>query len=253
MSDRAPVRVVLHGQRGAVRPRPAARRLLSDALRHDLRLTGTHVGCEHGVCGACTVLVDGAPMRSCLLFAVSLDGAAITTVEGCRARRGRDGSGAAGVPRVPRAAVRLLHPRVRHHGHRVPRGPPRPHRRGGPRGDLRQPVPVHRLRQNIVAAVQRAAELLDGPPGRAARGRHDDQDVRRAGAAGGGRAAGHRQRPLPRRPRPRRARGGVRAQPARARPDPRHRRHRRARRRGPGRDLHLRGPRRPDGASRCRC
>jgi len=64
------------------------RRLLSDALRHDLRLTGTHVGCEHGVCGACTVLVDGAPMRSCLLFAVSLDGAAITTVEGCRSADG---------------------------------------------------------------------------------------------------------------------------------------------------------------------
>ena len=65
-----------------------ARRLLSDALRHDLRLTGTHVGCEHGVCGACTVLVDGAPVRSCLLFAVSLDGAAITTVEGCRSADG---------------------------------------------------------------------------------------------------------------------------------------------------------------------
>jgi aerobic carbon-monoxide dehydrogenase small subunit len=61
-----------------------ARRLLSDALRHDLRLTGTHVGCEHGVCGACTVLVDGRPTRSCLVFAVSLEGAAITTVEGCR-------------------------------------------------------------------------------------------------------------------------------------------------------------------------
>jgi carbon-monoxide dehydrogenase small subunit len=57
-----------------------ARRLLSDALRHDLRLTGTHVGCEHGVCGACTVLVDGAPTRSCLVFAVSLEGAEITTV-----------------------------------------------------------------------------------------------------------------------------------------------------------------------------
>jgi len=68
------------------------RRLLSDALRHDLRLTGTHVGCEHGVCGACTVLVDGKPMRSCLLFAVSLDGAAITTVEGCRAPGGGMGS-----------------------------------------------------------------------------------------------------------------------------------------------------------------
>ena len=64
------------------------RRLLSDALRHDLRLTGTHVGCEHGVCGACTVLLDGAPVRSCLLFAVSLDGAAITTIEGLRSADG---------------------------------------------------------------------------------------------------------------------------------------------------------------------
>jgi aerobic carbon-monoxide dehydrogenase small subunit len=59
-----------------------ARRLLSDALRHDLRLTGTHVGCEHGVCGACTVLVDGRPMRSCLLLAVGAEGKEITTVEG---------------------------------------------------------------------------------------------------------------------------------------------------------------------------
>jgi carbon-monoxide dehydrogenase small subunit len=64
------------------------RRLLSDALRHDLRLTGTHVGCEHGVCGACTVLVDGSPIRSCLVFAVSLEGAEITTVEGCRNAEG---------------------------------------------------------------------------------------------------------------------------------------------------------------------
>jgi carbon-monoxide dehydrogenase small subunit len=59
-----------------------ARRLLSDALRHDLGLTGTHVGCEHGVCGACTVLLDGAPVRSCLVLAVSAQGAEITTVEG---------------------------------------------------------------------------------------------------------------------------------------------------------------------------
>jgi aerobic carbon-monoxide dehydrogenase small subunit len=62
--------------------RVPARMLLSDCLRHELRLTGTHVGCEHGVCGACTVLVDGVPMRSCLLLAVSVDGASITTVEG---------------------------------------------------------------------------------------------------------------------------------------------------------------------------
>ncbi len=67
------------------RPRHArvpARRLLSDFLRHDVGLTGTHVGCEHGVCGACTVLVDGAPMRSCLMFAVTAQAYAVTTVEG---------------------------------------------------------------------------------------------------------------------------------------------------------------------------
>jgi carbon-monoxide dehydrogenase small subunit len=62
--------------------RVPARRLLSDFLRHDLQLTGTHVGCEHGVCGACTVLVDGEPMRSCLMFAVSAQAHAVTTVEG---------------------------------------------------------------------------------------------------------------------------------------------------------------------------
>jgi carbon-monoxide dehydrogenase small subunit len=62
--------------------RVPARRLLSDALRHDLGLTGTHVGCEHGVCGACTILVDGRPMRSCLMFAVSAVDSEITTVEG---------------------------------------------------------------------------------------------------------------------------------------------------------------------------
>ena len=59
-----------------------ARRLLSDFLRHDLRLSGTHVGCEHGVCGACTVLLDGAPVRSCLLLAVTVSGHEVTTVEG---------------------------------------------------------------------------------------------------------------------------------------------------------------------------
>lgn len=58
------------------------RRLLSDFLRDDLRLTGTHVGCEHGVCGACTVLVDGDSIRSCLTFAVQCDGASVRTVEG---------------------------------------------------------------------------------------------------------------------------------------------------------------------------
>jgi aerobic-type carbon monoxide dehydrogenase small subunit (CoxS/CutS family) len=58
------------------------RLLLSDFLRHTLGLTGTHVGCEHGVCGACTVRLDGASVRSCLLFAVQADGAEVETVEG---------------------------------------------------------------------------------------------------------------------------------------------------------------------------
>jgi aerobic carbon-monoxide dehydrogenase small subunit len=57
------------------------RRLLSDVLRENLGLTGTHVGCEHGICGACTVLVDERPMRACLLFAVQMEGHSITTVE----------------------------------------------------------------------------------------------------------------------------------------------------------------------------
>ncbi|MFL6194691.1 MAG: (2Fe-2S)-binding protein [Thermoanaerobaculia bacterium] len=58
------------------------RLLLSDFLRHELGLTGTHVGCEHGVCGACTVLFDGEPVRSCILLAVQADGHAVATVEG---------------------------------------------------------------------------------------------------------------------------------------------------------------------------
>jgi carbon-monoxide dehydrogenase small subunit len=62
--------------------RVPARKLLVDALREECGLTGTHIGCEHGVCGACTIQVDGKPVRSCLIFAVQADGCAIRTVEG---------------------------------------------------------------------------------------------------------------------------------------------------------------------------
>ena len=74
------VRVTVNGV--AHEARVPGRRLLSDFLRHDLGLTGTHVGCEHGVCGACTVLLDGRPARSCLIFAVTAQDHAVTTVEG---------------------------------------------------------------------------------------------------------------------------------------------------------------------------
>lgn len=74
------VRLTVNGQ--PVEREVEVRRTLADFLREDLGLTGTHLGCEHGVCGACTVLLDGEPVRSCLLFAVQAAGAAVETVEG---------------------------------------------------------------------------------------------------------------------------------------------------------------------------
>lgn len=74
------IRVTVNGERYEHSVEP--RLLLSDFLRHELGLSGTHVGCEHGVCGACTVLLDGEPVRACLVFAVQADGASIGTVEG---------------------------------------------------------------------------------------------------------------------------------------------------------------------------
>jgi len=72
--------VIVNGRQHRVRV--MARLLLADLLRDELRYTGTHVGCEHGVCGACTVLVEGEPVRACLMFAVQADGLRLTTVEG---------------------------------------------------------------------------------------------------------------------------------------------------------------------------
>ncbi|AZG06817.1 (2Fe-2S)-binding protein [Pigmentiphaga sp. H8] len=74
------IEFTLNGQLTAVEV--PARTSLSDCLRHDLRKTGTHVACEHGVCGACTVIVDGDAVRSCLMLAVQADGCQVTTVEG---------------------------------------------------------------------------------------------------------------------------------------------------------------------------
>ena len=80
MSDLVPIRLTVNGQ---VREgRCETRKLLVDFLREDLGLTGTHVGCEHGVCGACTVIVNGEAARSCLMLAVQANGAELLTVEG---------------------------------------------------------------------------------------------------------------------------------------------------------------------------
>jgi len=140
--------------------RVAPRLLLSDFLRHQLGLTGTHVGCEHGVCGACTVLLDGAAVRSCLLFAVQADGARITTVEGLA----RDGE-----PLHPvQEAFREMHglqcgfctPGVLLSAVELLRDTPHPDDatiRRGLAGNLCRCTGY----QNIVRAVRRAAELLD--------------------------------------------------------------------------------------------
>jgi aerobic carbon-monoxide dehydrogenase small subunit len=80
MNEKRDIVLTINGRDYQVRVEP--RRTLADAIREDCGLTGTHIGCEHGVCGACTVLVDGAPVRSCLMFAVQAAGKPIRTVEG---------------------------------------------------------------------------------------------------------------------------------------------------------------------------
>jgi carbon-monoxide dehydrogenase small subunit len=77
--ERRTIRLRVNGKEHETEVEP--RMLLSDFIRHELQLTGTHVGCEHGVCGACTILLDRKPVRSCLLLAVQLDGASIETIE----------------------------------------------------------------------------------------------------------------------------------------------------------------------------
>ncbi len=77
--EKIAVKLDVNGDRHDILVEP--RKLLSDALREDCRLTGTHVGCEHGACGACTVLVDGRPARACLTYAVQMEGHPITTIE----------------------------------------------------------------------------------------------------------------------------------------------------------------------------
>ena len=79
MTDVHSIRVTVNGTEHELAVE--SRRTLADMLRHDLGYTGTHVGCEHGICGACTVLVDGLPARSCLMFGVQADGRSVETVE----------------------------------------------------------------------------------------------------------------------------------------------------------------------------
>ena len=83
MTSKTSITLTINGREHAIVVEP--RRTLVDAIREDCGQTGTHIGCEHGICGACTVIVDGEPVRSCLMFAVQADGKKIRTVEGLAA------------------------------------------------------------------------------------------------------------------------------------------------------------------------
>ena len=102
MADAVAVAMTVNGQRRQALVEP--RKTLADFLREDCALTGTHLGCEHGVCGACTVLLDGEAVRACLLFAVQADGHDVTTVEGLS-----DGSGGGDALHPLQAAFREAH------------------------------------------------------------------------------------------------------------------------------------------------
>ena len=221
----------------------SVRLLLSDFLRHELRLTGTHVGCEHGVCGACTVLIDGKAGRSCLTFAVQASGHEVRTIESLADEDGTLHPIQAGLPGLPCPAVRLLHA-GHDHEHRRPvrvgRGA-RPHRRGHPRS-----------RSPAISAAARATRTSSPrsarPRTRCRRDRGRDGDARLRIAD----QADHRPDAAARRGRLRRRHPARQSAPRRLRPQPLcagedhvDRRHRGARPSRRRRRLYRRGHRRP--------
>ena len=135
----------VNGRRERIDVEP--RRTLADALRDDLELTGTHLGCEQGVCGACTVLLDGEPVRSCLLLAVQADGSSLTTVEGL--------AGDGELHPLQRAFADchglqcgFLHARVPDLRAAPADREPRSEPRRNPRRAVGQHLPLHRLRRH---------------------------------------------------------------------------------------------------------
>ena len=108
-TEKATVRFTLNGRPVTAQAQP--RMQLADLLRHVLKQYGTHVGCEHGICGACTVLVDGRAVRSCLIYAVQVDGASIVTIEGHGDGRWRAERSATSVPHdIMRCSVASARP-----------------------------------------------------------------------------------------------------------------------------------------------
>ena len=121
------VALTLNGRKLSAEAEP--RMLLTDFIRHALGATGTHVGCEHGVCGSCTVMIDGVAQRACLTLAVQAEGRDVRTVESLAAADGTLNALQAGVPQQSRAAMRLLHAWHIDVLHRFPGPQPAPDRR----------------------------------------------------------------------------------------------------------------------------
>ena len=157
-----------------------ARRLLVHFIRDDLELTGTHIGCDTGNCGACTVQLDGQAVKSCMLLAVQADGAKREDGRGARVGRRRAEPAAAVLLLASRAPVRLLHAGDADERHGAARAEPAPDRGGGADGDPGQHLPLHRLRQHRRGDRRR----------REARHEHDRDDL------GAGRAAEGPHRPV---------------------------------------------------------
>ena len=153
------IRLNVNGRDYAIRVEP--RRTLVDAIRDDCGQTGTHIGCEHGVCGACTVIVDGEPMRACLMFAVQAQGSDITTIEGMA---NADGSLSA-----LQEGFRMMHglqcgfctPGMILRAHRLLKENPSPSEE-----EIRMGISGNICRctgyQNIVRAIQYAAAKING-------------------------------------------------------------------------------------------
>ena len=145
MSDKTALTLTINGRDHAIGVE--ARRTLADAIREDCGQTGTHIGCEHGICGACTVIVDGEPVRSCLMFAVQAAGK--TDPHGRRPGRRRHAApDAAGLHGQSRPAMRLLHAGLPDAGGRRAGARAEYFRRGSARRAVVEPVPLHRLSEH---------------------------------------------------------------------------------------------------------
>ena len=142
MSEKTAITLTINGRDHAIGVEP--RRTLADAIREDCGQTGTHIGCEHGICGACTVIVDGEPVRSCLMFAVQAD----RQKNPDRRRAGgwrQVAPDATGLHGPPRASVRILHARLPDVGRRRAGTRARHQRRRPDRRALIESLPLHRL------------------------------------------------------------------------------------------------------------